>query len=175
MEPTEVCMHATSLQSYLTLLTPWSVARQAPVPEYRNSSILELEWVAILSSRGSSWPKEQTCFSYVSFIGRRVFFCLFFKLLAPPEKPTEICGEGQKVAQERYPGWLWCKTSFIFSLTSIWPAGSLSSSPSCSGLWGADLKETHSNGAPIPLPSLEPGGEGEWDGTLRVGLNCLCP
>ena len=30
-----------------------------------------LEWVTIPFSRGSSWPREQTCNSYVSSIDRR--------------------------------------------------------------------------------------------------------
>ena len=29
-----------------------------------------LEWVAMPSSRGSSWPKDQTCISYISCTGR---------------------------------------------------------------------------------------------------------
>ena len=32
-----------------------------------------LEWVAISSSRRSSWPRDQTCVSCISFIGRRFF------------------------------------------------------------------------------------------------------
>ena len=32
-----------------------------------------LEWVAISSSRGSSWPRDQTQLSYISCIGRWVF------------------------------------------------------------------------------------------------------
>ena len=34
-----------------------------------------LEWVAIPSSRGSSWPRDQTCVSYISCIGRRILYC----------------------------------------------------------------------------------------------------
>ena len=33
-----------------------------------------LEWVAISSSRGSSWPRDQTCVSCVSCIGRQVLY-----------------------------------------------------------------------------------------------------
>ena len=33
-----------------------------------------LEWVAMPSSRGSSQPKDLTCISYVSCIGRRVLY-----------------------------------------------------------------------------------------------------
>ena len=32
-----------------------------------------LEWVAISSSRGSSWPRDWTCLSYLSCIGRYSF------------------------------------------------------------------------------------------------------
>ena len=33
-----------------------------------------LEWVAISSSRGSSWPKDWTCVSYISCTGRQVVY-----------------------------------------------------------------------------------------------------
>ena len=33
-----------------------------------------LEWVAISSSRGSSWPRDQTHVSYISCIGRQVLY-----------------------------------------------------------------------------------------------------
>ena len=31
-----------------------------------------LEWIAISFSRGSSWPRDQTCVSYISCIGRQI-------------------------------------------------------------------------------------------------------
>ena len=52
-----------------TLVTPWTVARQAPL----SMGILQakiLEWVAISFSRGSSRPKNQT---QVSCIAGRFF------------------------------------------------------------------------------------------------------
>ena len=33
-----------------------------------------LEWVAVPSSRGSSQPRDRTCVSYISYIGRRVIY-----------------------------------------------------------------------------------------------------
>ena len=33
-----------------------------------------MEWVAMPSSRGSSWPKDRTSTSHVSFIGRRILY-----------------------------------------------------------------------------------------------------
>ena len=36
------------------------------------------EWVAMPSSRESSWPRDQTCISYVSCIGRRVHYHLCY-------------------------------------------------------------------------------------------------
>ena len=39
-----------------------------------------LQWVAIFSSRGPSWPRAWTFVSYISCIGRRIFF--FFKPLS---------------------------------------------------------------------------------------------
>ena len=37
-----------------------------------------LEWGAISSSRGSSWPRNRTLVSYISCIGRQGFVFLFF-------------------------------------------------------------------------------------------------
>ena len=51
--------------------TPWTEAHQAPL----SMGILQarvLEWVAILYSRRSSQPRDQTQVSYVSCIGRQV-------------------------------------------------------------------------------------------------------
>ena len=33
-----------------------------------------LEWVTISSSRGSSWPRDRTCFSHVSCISRQILY-----------------------------------------------------------------------------------------------------
>ena len=56
--------------SYVQLFgTPQTVAHQAPL----SMGILQariLEWVAMFSSRGSSQPRDRTCVSYVSCIGR---------------------------------------------------------------------------------------------------------
>ena len=35
-----------------------------------------LEWVAIPFSRGSSWPRDRTHISYVSYIGRQILYPL---------------------------------------------------------------------------------------------------
>ena len=56
-------------KSCLTLMTPWTVARQAPL----SMGILQariLEWVAISFSRGSSWLRNRT---RVSCIAGRFF------------------------------------------------------------------------------------------------------
>ena len=65
------CMHAKSLQSCLTLCHPMDCS----LPDPSVHGILQariLEWVAMPSSRGSSWPRDQTCISYVSCIGSQV-------------------------------------------------------------------------------------------------------
>ena len=52
---------------------PWTIAHQASL----SVGILQariLEWVALPSSRGSSWPSNWTCVSYVCCIGRRVLY-----------------------------------------------------------------------------------------------------
>ena len=55
------------------LVTPWTVARQAPL----FMGILQariLEWVAISSSKGSSWLRDQTQVSHIA--------CRFFTIWA---------------------------------------------------------------------------------------------
>ena len=50
----------------------WTVAHQAPL----SMGILRariLEWVAMPSFRGSSWPRDPTCISYISCIDRQFF------------------------------------------------------------------------------------------------------
>ena len=53
--------------------TPWTIAHQTPL-SMRIPWILQariLEWIAISSSRGSSWPRDRTL---VSCIGRHIFY-----------------------------------------------------------------------------------------------------
>ena len=46
-----------------------------------------LEWVAMLSSMGSSQPRDQTKVSYISCVGRRVLY-----LLSHQGSPMECSG-----------------------------------------------------------------------------------
>ena len=64
-----VCMSAKSLQLCLTLCNPMDCSP----PGSSVHGILQArirEWVAMPCSRGSSQPRDQTCVSYVSCIGR---------------------------------------------------------------------------------------------------------
>ena len=65
------CMHARSLSCVWLFLTPRTVARQAPLVHGISQAWI-LEWVAVSSSRGSSWPRHQTCISCVSCTGRQI-------------------------------------------------------------------------------------------------------
>ena len=68
------CVCAKLLQLCLTLCDPMD----SSPPGSSVHGILQariLEWVAMPSSRGSSRPRDRTCVSYISCIGRRVFFC----------------------------------------------------------------------------------------------------
>ena len=61
-------------QSYLSFVTPWTVAGQAPLSrEFFLARILE--WVAISSSKGSFQPRDQTHVSCVSRIDRQLLYC----------------------------------------------------------------------------------------------------
>ena len=66
--------HVQSLFSCVQLcVTPWIVACQAPL----SMGILQakiLKWVAMPTSRESFQPRDQTCVSYVSCMGRQVLY-----------------------------------------------------------------------------------------------------
>ena len=67
------CVHGKSLQSCLTLYHPMDYS----LPGFSVHGIHQartLEWVAMPSSKGSSWPRHGTCVSYVSCIGRQVLY-----------------------------------------------------------------------------------------------------
>ena len=67
-----VCMHVCA-QLCLTLCDPMDCSP----PGSSVHGILQariLEWVAMPSSRRSSWLRDQTCFSYIACIGRQVLY-----------------------------------------------------------------------------------------------------
>ena len=69
-------------------VTPWTAASRSSVHGILQARILE--WVAMPSSRGFSWPRDQTCVSYVSCFGRQPLPLP----LAPSGKPilnTVVC------------------------------------------------------------------------------------
>ena len=65
-----VSSHFSSVRLFEAL---WTVAHQAPTVH----GILQtriLEWIAMPSSRVSSRPRNQTCVSYISFIGKQLLY-----------------------------------------------------------------------------------------------------
>ena len=58
-----------SLQSCL-FVTPWTIAHQATL----SMVFSRQEYWSGLPSKVSSWPRDQTCISYVSFISRQVLY-----------------------------------------------------------------------------------------------------
>ena len=66
----KICMCVCSVtQSYLTLCPLWTVAPGSSVQGIFQGRMLE--WVAISSSRGSFWPRDQT---YISYTGRWILY-----------------------------------------------------------------------------------------------------
>ena len=68
----DICMHTKSLQSCLILCN----CMDCSLPSSSVDGILKAriqEWVAVLSSRGSFWPRDQTHISYISYAGRGFF------------------------------------------------------------------------------------------------------
>ena len=61
-----VLIHFSRVQLFATL---WTVAHQTPLCPWGS-----LHWVATLSSKGSSWPRDWTLISYVFCIGRHVIY-----------------------------------------------------------------------------------------------------
>ena len=57
-----------------------------------------LEWVVISFSRGSSWPRDWTCASYVSFIAKQILFNWatngIFTVIIIPLAGTNNCVDG---------------------------------------------------------------------------------
>ena len=107
-----VCVCAQSL-SCVRLCNPMN---HCP-PDFSVHGILQariLEWVAISSSRGSSWPRDRIHISYVSCLSRQVFFCFFvfflFLPLGPPGKPILL-----------YTNWFYLYIFIIYySNPSLW-------------------------------------------------------
>ena len=69
----EMCMRAEPLQSCPTLCDSVDCSQSG----FSVLGILQariLEWIAMLFSRGSSWPRDWTCISYVSCIARQVLY-----------------------------------------------------------------------------------------------------
>jgi len=67
-----VCVCVLSCFSHVWLsATPWTIALQAPL----STGFSRQEyWIAISSTRGSSWPRERIRVSYVSCTGRQVLY-----------------------------------------------------------------------------------------------------
>ena len=68
-----ICMHAKSLQLCLTLCDPMDCSPLGSSVHGIHQA-RTLEWVSMPSSRGSSWPRDQTHISDVSCIHRRILY-----------------------------------------------------------------------------------------------------
>ena len=69
---TDTCVLSCCSRVWLFAIL-WTVAHQVPL-SVGFSQAKVLEWVAVPSSRGSSWPRDWTHISYVSCIGRWVLY-----------------------------------------------------------------------------------------------------
>ena len=86
-----ICMRAKSLELCPTLCD----SIDNSLPGFSVCGILQtriLQWVAVTSSRGFSWPRNPTCNSYVSCISRLVFFFFFFTTSTTWEAQKESTG-----------------------------------------------------------------------------------
>ena len=69
-----VCPCVCVLSCVQLFSTPWTVAHQTPLHGILQARILD--WVAISSSKGSSWCRDRTHVSCISCIGRRILYHL---------------------------------------------------------------------------------------------------
>ena len=89
-----ICVHAKSLQLCPMCCDPMYYSPPGPsVPGILQARTLE--WVAISSFRGSSWPRDQTHISCVSYIGRQVLYHL-----VSPGKPRYIYRERERTKMQ---------------------------------------------------------------------------
>ena len=75
-----VCMHAQVLQLCPTLCNPMNCSPPGSLVHGIFQARI-LEWVTMPSSRGSSWPRDQTHISWISCIAGQFF------AIEPPGKP----------------------------------------------------------------------------------------
>ena len=71
-----VCVYLCTLSHIWLLVTPLDCSSRG----FSLRGIFQvkiLEWVAISFSRGSSWPRDKTCISGVSCIGRQIIYQLY--------------------------------------------------------------------------------------------------
>ena len=62
-----------SLTCVQLFATPGTIAHRAPLSRGLSRARI-LEWVAISSSKGSSWPRDRTCISCISCVGRQILY-----------------------------------------------------------------------------------------------------
>ena len=93
------CMCAQSLQSCLTLFDPMDCSP----PGFSTHGISQariLEWVAMSSSRGSSWPRDPARISYVSCIDRQVLNHQLLLLLLSHVSCVRLCATPEMAAHQ---------------------------------------------------------------------------
>ena len=66
-----MCLHAESLQSRTTLCDPMDCSLLGS-SVHGILQVRILEWIVMPSPKGSSWPRDRTCISYISHICRLV-------------------------------------------------------------------------------------------------------
>ena len=113
-------------QSCLTLCDPMDCSPSgSSVHGIFQSRILE--WVAISFSRRSSWPRDWTCVSRVSGIGRQIWLFFFLNTVSlgkpVPFRPSDLCESLDPSVPRRHSsgcsmgGLLWAKSLVLVKAT----------------------------------------------------------
>ena len=98
----QLCMRAKQFLSCPTLCNPMDCS--PPGPSVYGDSPRKYTGVGCTpSSRGYFWPRDRIYVSYISCIGRQIFF-FFFLPLVPPGSPSS--NPHQRIVHPAHPAWM---------------------------------------------------------------------
>ena len=83
------CVYVSHLSRVGLFATSWTAGHQAPSSVHGISQARIMEWVAVLSSRGSSQPRDQIYVSYISWACRWILYHLGH-LESPPQQGKRV-------------------------------------------------------------------------------------
>ena len=180
-------MHTDSVTSVVSTSTVYSVDCSPPGSSVHG--ILQariLEWVAISFSRGSSWPRDRTCISYITCIGRRIQVKYSLWLDRYKQKPNDknllvlFRGGVRKQSRKthrgqvtRFPNFQHFASQNPRTMICYWVGLGEKGLPTCMHVQGMENKgeqKRWSEGPGWPLSSWEEWGQTEKRGIVKRAM-----